>query len=93
MLVDVGMKHRFTRRFEKAYARLPEDVKGLFDKKLNQFLHNPWYPSFRTKRIRSTGNIWEARLTKKYRFTFEINQDIIIFRNIGSHDIIDGEKD
>jgi len=27
------MKHRFTRRFEKAYARLPEDVKGLFDKK------------------------------------------------------------
>jgi len=60
---------------------------------LRQFLQDPWYPSFRTKRIRSTRNIWEASLTKKYRFTFEIDQNVIIFRNIGSHRIIDKEKD
>ena len=35
------MKYRFTRRFEKAYVQLPEDVKGLFDRKLDQFLQNP----------------------------------------------------
>jgi len=86
------MKHRFTHRFEKAYAQLPEDVKNLFNKKLNQFLQNQWHSSFRTKKIRSTEKIWEARLSRKYRFTFEINQDVIIFRNIGSHDIIDKEK-
>jgi len=86
------MKHRFAHRFEKAYAQLPEDVKNLFNKKLNQFLQNPWHSSFRTKKIRSTEKIWEARLSRKYRFTFEINQDVIIFRNIGSHDIIDKEK-
>jgi len=87
------MKYRFTRRFEKAYTKLPEDVKNLFNKKLNQFLQNPWHSSFRTKKIRSTEKIWEARLSIKYRFTFEINQNVIIFRNIGSHRIIDKEKD
>ena len=87
------MKHRFTRRFEKAYTKLPEDVKNLFNKKLNQFLQNPWHSSFRTKKIRSTEKIWEARLSIKYRFTFEIDQNVIIFRNIGSHRIIDKEKD
>ena len=32
--------------------------------------------------------IWEGRITRKYRFTFCIKNDVYILRNIGTHDIL-----
>jgi hypothetical protein len=38
-------------------------------------------------------DVWEASLTMNYRFTFNLDSDgIIIFRNIGTHAILNRER-
>lgn len=88
-------KYLFTRQFEESFTKMPEDIAGLFEKKLPIFLENIFHPSFRTKKMEGFKNpsIWESSLTMKYRFTFEIDkEDKIIFRNIGTHAILERGK-
>ncbi len=33
-------------------------------------------------------NAWEGSITMKYRFTFHFEEDIVIFRAIGTYDIL-----
>ncbi len=33
-------------------------------------------------------SFWEGRITKNYRFTFQIEGEICILRRIGTHDIL-----
>ena len=77
-----------TKPFEKDYADLPADIRQLTDKKLAIFLENPRYPSLRVKKMEDSRNIWEASITKSYRFTFQIKDDLFILRRIGTHDIL-----
>lgn len=44
-------------------------------------------PSIRAKKIQGAKNIWEGRIDKFHRFTFEINEGGILLRSIGQHDI------
>jgi len=88
-------KYQFTHQFEKSFAKLPDNIAELFEKKLLIFLQDIFHPSFRTKKIEGFKNpyIWEASLTMSYRFTFEIDkEDKIIFRNIGTHTILERKK-
>ena len=88
-------KYLFTNQFEKSFANLPEDIAELFEKKLPLFLKDISHPSFRTKKIKGlkSPSILEASLTMSYRFTFEIdNEGKIIFRNIGTHAILERKK-
>ena len=88
-------KFQFTQQFEKSFAKLPDDIVELFEKKLTLFLKDIFYPSFRTKKIEGfkSPDIWEASLTMNYRFTFEMDKEgKIIFRNIGSHAILERKK-
>lgn len=86
--------YRFTARFEKSLAALPEDKADLFEKKLPLFLENINHRSFRTKKVQGTKNpeIWESSLTMSYRFTFHFEEDAIVFRNVGTHAILDKGK-
>ena len=93
--LGTAKRYRFARQFEEALATLPDEILDLFEKKLEIFLANIFHPSFRTKRIKGFKRpvIWEASLTMNYRFTFQIGEDdIIIFRNIGKHSILDKKK-
>jgi len=45
------------------------------------------HPSIRAKKIQGADDIWEGRIDKFHRFTFEIRNDEIILRAIGPHDI------
>jgi mRNA-degrading endonuclease YafQ of YafQ-DinJ toxin-antitoxin module len=84
-------RYRFTQQFEESLAAQPDEIIELFEKKLEIFLTNMFHPSFRTKKIKGLKRtiIWEASLTMHYRFTFQIAEDdTIIFRNIGSHSIL-----
>lgn len=88
-------KYQLTQQFEKSFARLPDSMATLFEKKLPLFLKDIFHPSFRTKKIEGFRNpsIWEASLTMNYRFTFEMYKDgKIIFRNIGTHAILERKK-
>ena len=88
-------RYRFTAQFEKSYSRLSNDIAELFDKKLSMFLKNIHHPSFRTKKMEGikSPDIWEASLTMKYRFTYQIDKEgVIVFRNIGGHSILEKRK-
>jgi len=85
------MKVIFTDPFQKDYNRLPADIQQTLDKTLKFFILNHLHPSLRTRKLPAT-NIWYARITRGYRFTFEINDNLAILRRAGSHDILDKER-
>jgi mRNA interferase RelE/StbE len=79
---------RFTNRFRKEYSGLPKEIQEAFDQKLTLLMNDMKHPSLRIKRIQGTRNRWEGSVTMKYRFIFEFDEGIAIFRAIGTHDIL-----
>ncbi len=79
----------FTDRFKKNFKSLPFLVQKRFDQKLGLFLENPRHPSLNIHRYHGFDDVWEAYISKQYRFTFSVTKESIIFRNIGPHKIID----
>ena len=77
-----------SRPFEKAFARLPKEIRESAYQKLELLLENPSHPSLQVKKMRGTSSIWETRLTLSHRLTFEIGADAILLRKIGAHDIL-----
>jgi len=82
------MKIQTTKPFDKDYNALPETVKVRADKQFFLLLENPDHPSLRLKKIKGHPSIWEGRITKSYRFTFQISGDVYLLRRIGTHDIL-----
>ena len=80
------MKIIRTDLFKQGYKKLPEKVKKQADKALQLIVANLSHPSLRAKKIKSGENIWEARVTKNYRFSFEIKSDTYTLRRIGKHE-------
>lgn len=83
--------YRFSKRFKKEYKSLPKNVQKTFDEKLTLFLKDIGHPSLRIKRIQGTRGRWEGSVTMKYRFTFQYDNDKVIFRAIGTHDVLGRE--
>jgi len=79
----------FTQRFKKNYQALPSQIQRTFDKKLEIFVENPKHPSLNVHRYLGSDGVWEAYVTKGYRFTFSVEKNTIFFRNIGPHAIVD----
>ncbi len=77
-----------TRSFDSDFAALPSEVKNTALKKLEIYRKNPCYPSLRVKKMEGTKNVWELRVTKNYRLTFQIEKNIMTLRRIGTHDIL-----
>ena len=80
--------YQFSRRFKKEYKALHKDIQKAFDEKLSLFLDNMSHPSLRVKQIQGSRDRWEGSITMNYRFTFEFSGDRILFRTIGTHDIL-----
>jgi mRNA interferase RelE/StbE len=77
-----------TRPFDDDYKALPESIKNLADKQFTLLLENPRHPSLRLKKIKAHPDIWEGRITKSYRFTFQISGETYILRRMGTYDIL-----
>lgn len=74
-------------RFVKAYANLPSDIQKKVHKALRLLAHNPRYPSLRTKVIQGSNGLYEARIDRSYRMTYEqLPGDILRMRVVGKHD-------
>lgn len=78
-----------TNRFKKDFKRLPEQIQKRTIKQLELFLQNPRHPSLNVKKMQGHSDVWEARITKGYRFTFKIENDTYELRRIGTHDILE----
>jgi mRNA interferase RelE/StbE len=88
MVVGQIIGFRFSKKFKKLYKTMPKTVQKTFHEKLSLFLTDIHHPSLRIKKIQGTDNRWEGSITMKYRFTFHIEDGIVVFRAIGSHDIL-----
>ncbi len=75
-----------TERFKRAYRRLSQREMEQARKAIEMLVRDFRYPSLRMKRIRGTAQIWEARVRRGCRMTFQIQGDMIVLRNIGEHD-------
>ena len=79
---------QFSKKFRKEYRKLPVNIQKAFNDKLVLLHSNLLHPSLRIKRIQGTTDKWEGSVTMKYRFTFEMYNQTIVFRTIGTHDIL-----
>jgi mRNA interferase RelE/StbE len=82
------MKIQTTKPFDEDYNALSEEIKERADKQFVLLMENPHHPSLGLKKIKGHSNIWEGRVTKSYRFTFQILGEIYLLRRIGTHNIL-----
>jgi mRNA-degrading endonuclease RelE of RelBE toxin-antitoxin system len=80
--------YRFSKRFRKQYKTLPQEIRQAFNEKLTLFLADLLHPSIRVKKIQGTHDRWEGSVTMKYRFTIQFEGETVVFRTIGTHDIL-----
>jgi len=74
--------------FDRSFKRLPERIRNEVLEKLERFLVDPTHPSLRVKRVRGTDRIWEMSITMNYRLTFEMDDERLLLRKIGTHDVL-----
>ncbi len=77
-----------TERFKKDFKRLPREVHERTGKALELFLENPRHPSLHAKKMEGAPDIWELRVSDNYRITFQLVEDGILLRRIGTHNIL-----
>jgi mRNA-degrading endonuclease RelE of RelBE toxin-antitoxin system len=86
------MRPVFTPGFVRQYQRLPQHLQRRFDRALVFLLSDLRHSSLRAKKMGGQRDpegrdIWEARVTQAYRFTFAIEGDSYILYRIGPHDV------
>lgn len=82
------MRIERSERFKRDFQSLSKSVQRRCEKQLILFLQNPRHPSLGVKKMEGSHTIWEARITRSYRFTFEISEGACVLRRIGTHDIL-----
>jgi mRNA-degrading endonuclease RelE of RelBE toxin-antitoxin system len=80
------MRIRITERFRRAFAELEDADADRVEKALRQLTEDPRHPGLRVKKIQGAERIWEARVSRSLRLTFEFQDDWIVLRNVGAHD-------
>lgn len=76
-----------TERFRKSALELEPDARRKLKKQLGLLASDPRHPSLRVKKIKGTGSVFEARVDRDVRFTFEYGgKHEIILRVVGPHD-------
>ena len=81
------MKIRRTNSFLKDYRGLSAEIQTRVDKQLARLLENPRHPSLRLKKLKGT-QVFEIRITKGYRLTLSFEEEVLILRRVGSHDLL-----
>ena len=79
------MRLRFTERADKDYAGLPVKVRKAFAKQLHFLLANLQHPSLRAKKYDEGHDLWQARVTRAWRFYFRIEADEYVIVSILPH--------
>ena len=76
-------------RFDRAYRKLPGEVRDQFRRKLRLLVDSRFsHPSLRVKRIQGTADIWEASIDMNHRFTFQKIEGGVLLRVVGPHDVL-----
>jgi len=79
------VKLRFTARADRDYAGLPSEVRKAFGKQLHFLLVNLQHPSLHAKKYHEEADLWQARVTRSWRFYFRIQGDEYVIISITPH--------
>ena len=82
------MRIEATQTFIRLYKHLPKEIKQRTQKALTLFEVNPTHPSLGHKKMAGQKNIFEIRISKNYRLTYQKIDDIAYLRKIGTHDLL-----
>jgi mRNA-degrading endonuclease RelE of RelBE toxin-antitoxin system len=79
------LRSRTTRRFRKAFSRLPKPVQERAREAYRRFVENPDHPGLRFKQVHPTEPIYSVRIGRNYRALGVREDDAMIWFWIGSH--------
>ena len=79
------MKLRFTEKAVKDYVRMPPLVRKAFAKQLQFLLGNRAHPSLHSKKYNEALDVWQARVTRDWRFYFQIEGDEYVILSVIPH--------
>jgi len=77
---------QYTQRFERVYISLEADDAARVARAIHLLARDVRHPGLRVKKVQGTHDIWEGRASHSLRITFEIHEDLLLFRNVGPHD-------
>lgn len=72
-------------RAEDQYVDAPLAIRRSFDQKLKFLRMNLRHPSLRAKKYAETNDVWQARITRGWRFYFQIENDTYIILSLMRH--------
>ncbi len=79
-------KVRASARFIKAFRKLPPEVQARVVKALTLLAQYPRHPSLQARPIQGTLGVYEARVDKNHRLTYErLPGDVLQMRVAGRH--------
>jgi mRNA-degrading endonuclease RelE of RelBE toxin-antitoxin system len=79
------MRLFYTDRFLKSYEQAPAAIQAAFDRRVPLLLANLRHPSLRAKKYDEARGIWQARVTRDWRFYFTIEDDTYYLLDMISH--------
>lgn len=82
------MRIAFTDQFKKAFDHLPAVVQKKTLRHVRLLAADLRHSGVKAKKMTSVGDVWEGRVDQSYRFTFEITGDTLVFRDVGTHDVL-----
>ncbi len=75
--------HNELKKLAKKDKSLTEKVR----KQMALFSQDPTHPSLRTHKLSgSLKNLWSISITRKLRMTYIVEEDTVIFTQLGTHD-------
>lgn len=79
-------KLKYTKDFEKNLKSLTQQEQKLVANKLKLLIHNPFYPSLRTKKVQGLDNVFEMSVNMDIRILWKYENGIIILLlDVGHH--------
>ncbi|MBI3659449.1 hypothetical protein HY230_03125 [Candidatus Acetothermia bacterium] len=75
-----------TESFTKDFKKLPLPIKRRTEEVLHLLASNLKHPSLRSRITDKKRRIWKVDINGGYRFTFRIEDEIIVLRRAGAHD-------
>lgn len=75
----------FSKRFDRSLRQAPQAVQRAFWKQSELLLSDPRHPSLRAKKYEDVDNLWQARVTRDWRFYFTIDRDRFNLIDITAH--------
>jgi mRNA interferase RelE/StbE len=79
------MQLRFHPRIAEQLADASSSVRTAFDKQVRLPAENLRHPSLRAKKYDEANDIWQARVTRGWRFYFQIEGDVYTILSVRAH--------